>query len=81
MPCLQAKAHATELANHVANECVQLYGGYGYLKNNPVNKIFADQRVTKIYGGSNEVMLEIVSKGLGFKPQRMHKSKAPKSKL
>ncbi len=62
--------HATELAFRVANECLQLHGGYGYLKNAPIGKILADQRVTRIYGGANEIMLEIIAKGLGFTPQR-----------
>jgi len=66
-----AKAYATELASKVADSCLQVFGGYGYLKNSPIAKILADQRVTRIYGGSNEVQLEIVSKGLGFMPQRM----------
>ena len=43
-----AKVAATELANRVADSCLQMFGGYGYLKNNPVGKIFVDQRVTKI---------------------------------
>lgn len=43
-----AKVAATELANRVADTCLQMFGGYGYLKNNPVGKIFVDQRVTKI---------------------------------
>jgi len=67
-----AKVAATELANKVADQCLQMFGGYGYLKNNPLGKIFVDQRVTKIYGGANEVILEVIGKGLGFKPQRMH---------
>lgn len=66
------KQHATELSFKVADQCLQLYGGYGYLKSSPIAKILADQRVVRIYGGANEVMLEIVSKGLGFTPQRMH---------
>lgn len=66
-----AKYWCTELSNRVANECLQLFGGYGYVKNAPIAKHFADQRVMKIYGGANEVMKEIIAKGLGFKPQRI----------
>lgn len=66
-----AKYHATELSYKVADNCLQLFGGYGYLKNSPIAKILADQRVVRIYGGANEVQLEIASKGLAFKPQRM----------
>ena len=43
-----AKVAATELASRVADTCLQMFGGYGYLKNNPVGKIFVDQRVTRI---------------------------------
>jgi len=66
-----AKYHATELSYRVADSCLQLFGGYGYLKNSPIAKILVDQRVPRIYGGASEVQLEIASKGLGFKPQRM----------
>ena len=43
-----AKVAATELAMSVTNQCLQLFGGYGYLKNNPVGKMWVDNRVTKI---------------------------------
>jgi long-chain-acyl-CoA dehydrogenase len=66
-----AKCHATECSCHVADICLQLFGGYGYLKNSPIAKIWADQRVTRIYGGSNEVQLEIAARGMGFQPQRI----------
>lgn len=66
-----AKIISTELASRVADECLQCYGGYGYLKHNPVGKIWADQRVARIFGGANEVLLEVVGKGLKFQPQRM----------
>lgn len=65
-----AKMHATELSFRVMDRCLQLYGGYGYLKNSPIGKMWADHRVYRIYGGSNEVMKEIVAKGVGLKPQR-----------
>ncbi|CAE7031053.1 Acadl [Symbiodinium sp. CCMP2592] len=65
-----AKFFATDLSFRVADRCQQLFGGYGYLKNSPIGKIMVDQRVTRVYGGANEVQLEIISKGLGFKPQR-----------
>jgi len=65
-----AKCFATECSFRVADSCAQLFGGYGYLKNSPIGKILVDQRVVRIYGGSNEVQMEIVAKGLGFTPQR-----------
>mmetsp|Transcript_12635 Transcript_12635/g.31057 ORF Transcript_12635/g.31057 Transcript_12635/m.31057 type:complete len:512 (+) Transcript_12635:93-1628(+) len=79
-----AKLMATELSNRAANTCLQFFGGYGYLKGCPVAKQFLDQRVAKIYGGANEVMAEIIGKGLGFKSQRFHSKRRPaivKSKL
>eukprot|EP00405_Crypthecodinium_cohnii_P020884 CAMPEP_0206466848 /NCGR_PEP_ID=MMETSP0324_2-20121206/28700_1 /ASSEMBLY_ACC=CAM_ASM_000836 /TAXON_ID=2866 /ORGANISM="Crypthecodinium cohnii, Strain Seligo" /LENGTH=494 /DNA_ID=CAMNT_0053940037 /DNA_START=64 /DNA_END=1548 /DNA_ORIENTATION=+ len=68
-----AKAYTTDLSFRVADSCLQAFGGYGYLKNSPIGKLMVDQRVVRIYGGSNEVQWEIVSKGLGFTPQRMGK--------
>eukprot|EP00462_Mataza_sp_D1_P021802 CAMPEP_0175137638 /NCGR_PEP_ID=MMETSP0087-20121206/9920_1 /TAXON_ID=136419 /ORGANISM="Unknown Unknown, Strain D1" /LENGTH=400 /DNA_ID=CAMNT_0016420483 /DNA_START=23 /DNA_END=1225 /DNA_ORIENTATION=- len=65
-----AKYMATELSFRVADACLQCFGGYGYVKASPIAKVFADQRVMRIYGGANEVMKEIIGKGLGFKPQR-----------
>ncbi len=52
--------------------CIHTYThSYGYLKNSPIAKHFVDQRVVRIYGGANEVMLEVVAKGMGF-----HRTKA-----
>ncbi|CAE7769784.1 ACADL [Symbiodinium pilosum] len=58
-----AKYFATDLSFRVADRCQQMFGGYGYLKNSPIGKIMTDQRVTRIYGGANEVQLEIIAKG------------------
>merc|ERR1711971_790331 len=66
-----AKYVASECSCRVADSCLQLFGGYGYLKNSPIAKIMVDQRVCRIYGGSNEIQMEIVAKGLAFQPQRM----------
>jgi acyl-CoA dehydrogenase len=68
-----AKLIATDLCNSVANRCLQLWGGYGYLKNSPIGKQFVDQRVTRIYGGANEVLLEVVAKGMGFQREKRSK--------
>eukprot|EP00466_Bigelowiella_natans_P016773 jgi/Bigna1/40595/e_gw1.44.30.1 len=78
-----AKYLATDLAHKTANQCLQLFGGYGYLKNSPVARHFVDSRVPRIYGGANEVMLEIASRGLGFRPQRFRRNKTrnPRSKM
>jgi len=69
-----AKYIATELSFRMADKCAQLFGGFGYLKNSPIGKMLVDQRVTRVYGGANEVQLEIIAKGLGFKPPRFGSS-------
>jgi len=56
----------TELCNRVVDRCVQLHGGYGYMTEYPVAKAWLDGRVQSIYGGTNEIMKEIVGRGLGL---------------
>ncbi len=55
----------TELCNRVIDRCVQLYGGYGYMREYPVARAFADSRVQTIFGGTTEIMKEIIGRGLG----------------
>jgi alkylation response protein AidB-like acyl-CoA dehydrogenase len=55
----------TELCNRVVDRCVQLYGGYGYMREFPVARAFTDSRVQTIYGGTTEIMKEIIGRGLG----------------
>ncbi|HEX5367105.1 MAG TPA: acyl-CoA dehydrogenase family protein [Acidimicrobiales bacterium] len=61
-----AKWWCTELQGRVADACVQLHGGYGYMREYPVARAFADARVTRIYGGTTEIMKEIIGRGLGL---------------
>jgi alkylation response protein AidB-like acyl-CoA dehydrogenase len=61
-----AKYWTTELQNKVADRCVQLHGGYGYMMEYPVAKAWLDSRVQTIYGGSTEIMKEIIGRGLGL---------------
>jgi alkylation response protein AidB-like acyl-CoA dehydrogenase len=56
----------TELASRVADRCIQLHGGYGYMREYPVARAFADIRVMSIFGGTTEVMKEMVGRGLGL---------------
>jgi acyl-CoA dehydrogenase len=56
----------TELCNRVVDRCVQLYGGYGYMREFPVARAFADSRVQTIFGGTTEIMKEIIGRGLGL---------------
>jgi alkylation response protein AidB-like acyl-CoA dehydrogenase len=60
-----AKWWTTELQKRVVDQCVQLHGGYGYMLEYPVAKAFLDSRVQTIYGGTTEVMKEIVGRSLG----------------
>jgi acyl-CoA dehydrogenase len=59
-----AKYAATEVQFDVADRCLQLFGGYGYMEEYPVSRHFVDARVQRIYGGSNEVMLELIARKL-----------------
>lgn len=57
---------ATELQVKVADRCLQLHGGYGYMREYPVSRAFVDARVQTIYGGTTEIMKTIVAKDLGL---------------
>jgi alkylation response protein AidB-like acyl-CoA dehydrogenase len=61
-----AKWWCTELQGRVVDRCLQLHGGYGYMLDYPIARAYADARVTRIYGGANEIMLEIVGRSLGL---------------
>jgi alkylation response protein AidB-like acyl-CoA dehydrogenase len=61
-----AKWWCTDLQGRVADRCLQLFGGYGYMTEYPIARAFADARVTRIYGGANEIMKEIVGRSLGL---------------
>jgi alkylation response protein AidB-like acyl-CoA dehydrogenase len=61
-----AKLWCTDLQSTVTDRCLQLFGGYGYMLEYPIARAFADARVTRIYGGSNEIMKEIVGRSLGL---------------
>lgn len=60
-----AKWWCTELQKRVADTCVQLHGGYGYMNEYPIARAYADARVTTIYGGTTEIMKEIIGRSLG----------------
>jgi alkylation response protein AidB-like acyl-CoA dehydrogenase len=61
-----AKWWTTDLQNKVADACLQLHGGYGYMSEYPISRAWLDGRVQAIYGGTNEIMKEIVGRGLGL---------------
>jgi acyl-CoA dehydrogenase len=58
------KYMCSEIQCEVIDECLQLHGGYGYIWDYPVARAFADGRVQKIYGGTNEIMKELISRSL-----------------
>ncbi|MET8053232.1 acyl-CoA dehydrogenase family protein [Streptosporangium sp. NPDC005286] len=62
----KAKWWCTELQVRVADRCLQLHGGYGYMHEYPVSRAFADARVQTIYGGTTEIMKEIIGRDLGL---------------
>ena len=59
-----AKWWLTDLQSKVADECLQLFGGYGYMKEYPISRLYVDARVQRIYGGANEVLKEIIARSL-----------------
>lgn len=58
----QAKLFCSEAANEIATEALQIYGGYGYIKSNPVEKYFRDARATTIYEGTSEIQRLLISR-------------------
>jgi acyl-CoA dehydrogenase len=64
MSVARAKYHAAIAANHIVDECVQLFGGSGFLEETPVARHYRDARVLRIGGGTDEIQLEILAKGL-----------------
>ncbi len=61
-----AKYWCSDLQCQVMDECVQLFGGYGYMWEYPITRAYADARVQRIYGGTNEIMKEVISRGMGL---------------
>ena len=59
-----AKLWSTEIQNEIVDECLQLHGGYGYMMEYPIARMFADARVQKIYAGTSEIMKELISRSL-----------------
>jgi len=59
-----AKWWVTQMQCDTIDECLQLFGGYGYMSEYPISTMYADARVQKIYGGSNEIMKELIARSL-----------------
>jgi alkylation response protein AidB-like acyl-CoA dehydrogenase len=62
----KAKWWATELQKRLVDSCLQLFGGYGYMAEYPIAKAYVDTRVRTIYGGTTEVMKEIIARSLNL---------------
>ncbi|WP_151772091.1 acyl-CoA dehydrogenase family protein [Streptomyces abyssomicinicus] len=62
----KVKLFATEVAGRVIDKCLQLHGGYGYMLEYPIARLYADTRVARIYGGTSEVMKSVIAKDLGL---------------
>lgn len=61
-----AKLFCTEIAAEVIDRCLQLHGGYGFMNEYPIARLYSDNRVNRIYGGTNEVMKTIIAKDMGL---------------
>jgi alkylation response protein AidB-like acyl-CoA dehydrogenase len=62
----KAKLFCTEVCGRVVDKCLQLHGGYGYMLEYPIARLFADVRVNRIYGGTNEIQKTVIAKDLGL---------------
>ena len=61
-----AKWWCTDLEQRVVDRCLQLFGGYGYMLEYPIAKLYLDARVQSIYGGTNEIMKEVIGRAMGL---------------
>ena len=61
-----AKYWVSDIENRVIDECLQLHGGYGFMWEFPIARAYADARVQRIYGGTNEIMKEVISRSIGL---------------
>ncbi|MGE0874234.1 MAG: acyl-CoA dehydrogenase family protein [Burkholderiales bacterium] len=61
-----AKLQASDAECRIIDECLQLHGGYGYMWEYPISRAYVDARVQRIYGGTNEIMKEVISRSMGL---------------
>ncbi len=57
-----AKYYVSQMAEHVASECVELFGGYGFVKDYPVEKLYRDAKIGRIYEGTSNMQLATITK-------------------
>lgn len=66
----RVKLFATEVQGRVVDKCLQVHGGYGYILEYPIARLYADARITRIYGGTSEIMKTIIAKDMGLSARR-----------
>ncbi|GMV16587.1 MAG: acyl-CoA dehydrogenase [Polyangiaceae bacterium] len=64
--CSMAKLWHTDMVGEVVDECLQMFGGYGYMLEYPISRAYMDARVQRIFAGTNEIMKVIIAKQLGI---------------
>ena len=62
--CSMAKLWQTEMLGEVVDTCLQFFGGYGYMNEYPIARMYRDARVQRIYGGTNEIMKLLIARSL-----------------
>ncbi|MBZ0251880.1 MAG: hypothetical protein K8I02_00955 [Candidatus Methylomirabilis sp.] len=62
----EAKRWVTDMLKRVVDECLQLHGGYGYMEEYPIRRLYRDCRVQTIFAGANEIMKEIIARQMGL---------------
>ena len=67
----EAKLLTSELEFRTADECLQLFGGAGYMEEYRISRCFTDARVSRIYAGASEVMKEIIARGCGLDDRKL----------
>lgn len=67
----EAKLLASELEGQVVDQCVQLHGGAGYMDEYRISRLYTDARVSRIFAGANEIMLEIIGRSLGLDERKL----------
>jgi acyl-CoA dehydrogenase len=60
----RVKLFCTEMQQRVVDRCLQLFGGYGYMNEYLIARMYADARVQRIYGGTSEIMKEVIARAL-----------------
>ncbi|RZI63429.1 MAG: acyl-CoA dehydrogenase, partial [Variovorax sp.] len=66
----KGKWWASELQKRVVDRCVQLHGGYGYMMEYPIGRAYVDSRIQTIYGGTTEIMKEIIGRDIASESDR-----------